>query len=290
MSNSQEIIKLSFNQTNLISNPTGGLNNFMQFQATQGGYNLKDYLMCLKNIVINYSFPSFTQAASFTYTWITGVQYTVNIPVNTTWEIADLNSLMESVMITNGHYLLNSSGNYVFYAQIIANSNYYKTTLQMQPFPIALPAGWTNPSAIVFPVQPTYVQLTFNNTQVQNVLGFTAIGPYPPGQTPAVSNYSVNSQQAPQVCPYSSIQIWCDSLSAKDNNTPKLLDTFPVNVLYGQPIVYEPKFPSWVLCNSSATYNFINVYLLDQYGLPLTVLDPNWSMSILLKKANSTLI
>ena len=283
--NSQEIIKLNFNQTNLVSN---GLNNFMQFQAPNGSYDLRNYVMCLKSINIPYSFPSFKTASYFQYRWIDGTLYPVAIPANTTWEIADLNGLMESVMITNGHYLINGSGNYVFYAQMVANANYYTTTLQFTPFPTALPVGWQNPASISFPVAQTYLQLLFTPQDIQTILGFTNAGPYPASQTPATTLYAVNSQVAPQVSPYSSIQIWCDCLSSVDNNTPKLLDTFPIDVSYGQAIIYEPKFPSWVYCNNSATYAQINVYLLDQYGNPLTVLDPSWSIQILLKKIGSS--
>ena len=198
-------IHLTLSSANLTS--TTQPFNQLSIQSTSGGYNLTGYEVCLRSINIPYSFPSFLAASFIGYVWPAtstnpATAYTVSIPAYTTWDINGLNSLLESVMITNGHYLVNSAGQNVYYAQLSPNPPYYRTTYQTTLVPTSLPTGWTNPASFPFPVIASNVLLQISDSQAQIVLGFNA-GTYPSATTGAI--YNVNGQNAPQVNPYSTI-------------------------------------------------------------------------------------
>ena len=208
--------------------------------------------------------------------------YTVAIPANTTFDISDLNSLLVSVYLTNGHYLVNASSQNVYYTQIYSNPNYYSATIQAIPFPTSLPEGYSNPNAISFPGVATYVLLNIANNEVVEVTGFQP-GSYPPAQTPASTNYSSNSRLAPQVNPYAAVQIVSPQLSGVNNNPQNLLASFPINVAYGQPLVYQPTYPSWVatVSNIQQTLTFV---LTDELSNPLVILDPYMVLTVVIRQ------
>ena len=250
-------------------------------------YDFTGLLCTLKLLNVPFSFPSFTASSFFTYTWVDASVNTVPIPANTTFEISDLNALLQSVMITNKHYLIDGSGNNQYYIGIFSNPIYYACTLQAQPFPTSLPATYTKPAGAAwsFPGVATYIQLNFANTDICNVLGFLP-GSYPPAQTPASSNYSVNSQNSPEVSPYSCVQLLGDFVGNGQAVPANLINQAPISdVPYGGNITYEPKLPAWVPCIPK-TASTIVVYLADQYSNPLIVLDKNWVAQIAFKQAS----
>ena len=280
------VITVNFNSTNVIS--YGGGNAFQNGMRINlpSTLSLKGLSCTLKIIETPYSFPSFTSASYFTYTWIDGSVNNVPIPKNSTLEISDLQLLLESVMITNGHYLVDGAGNNQYYISFYANPIYYRVTFQSIPFPTSLPAGWSNPNAISFPANPTYVQVTFLDPAICGVVGFNP-GTYPSAQTPAANIYTVNGQNCPEVTPYSCIQILTDFVCNPQSYPAQMLNQFPIaGVAYGGIISYEPRFPTWMGCSNNNT-NSLTLWLADQNGNGITVLDPNWVVQIQFKKTNS---
>lgn len=98
-----------------------------------------------------YNITSSNGNNSFQVIWPIGAEtstFSITIP-NGFYSITDLNSYLQQYYITNGLYLINSSGQYVYYAEFLTNSNYYSVQFNAYSVPTSLPAGWTQPSKFV---------------------------------------------------------------------------------------------------------------------------------------------
>ena len=150
----------------------------------------------------------------FSYTWIDGSVNPVIIPLSRINQpLPELNSFLQSVMVSNKHYYTNRTipGQTIFLLEILIENATYKINSYATSVTIAsvnkwdLPTGvnWVNPTNSIMPI--------FNvpATNSSDLIGFDA-GSYPNApitgtpeaqtQTPAqTSPYSVVSKFAPQV-------------------------------------------------------------------------------------------
>eukprot|EP00952_Eustigmatos_sp_NYUAD-ZCMA_P003085 13407-Eustigmatos_ZCMA.PRE.1 len=77
-------------------------------------------------------------------------------------------------MVSNGHYLTDSNGDYVYYIEFQENSVYYAVQLNCYYVPTALPSGYSNPASMTFPATNKTPQVVIPSTNIQDVLGITA--------------------------------------------------------------------------------------------------------------------
>lgn len=260
-----------------------GLNNVKRITSTTGGYNLKNCEVALRSATVNYSFPTFKTATFFKYIWPSdGLTYNVPIPANFYGSLDDMSNILHSVMLTNGHYLVNAVGNYVYYASMSGSQNYDATIITSPLVPTALPAGYSNPAGMTFPAVASNVQWVFSQPDILTTFGFDA-GTYP--STPVTGiNYNLISQHTPQLSPYSAILLWTDAVAEQQNTYPNQLYSFPINAEYGQNITVEPKNFVWIRASDIERKQSISVSLKDQTGNDLTVLDPNWTVELLIRE------
>lgn len=149
-------------------------------------------------------------------------QYDVSI-TSGYYTIADLNSYLQAFMIDQGLYLVDGSGNYVYYLEITSNSSQYAIQLNTYPFPTALPAGYSNPNGLLFNTVATTPQFIINNDGFATFTGISA-GTYPnPAQA---TTYSKISDTTPRTNPVENVLIRCNLLNNKISNPPDVLYSF----------------------------------------------------------------
>ena len=136
---------LILNGSNVVTtDPTNSTYRF-NFAGTR---LIKDTKIAISNISLFYSWFNISAAFNnnfFQYTFTNNAgtsTFNVSI-VDGYYTIAQLNSYLQSVMITNGHYLVNGSGQNVYYLEILENASAYAIQLNCFAFPTALPVGWT---------------------------------------------------------------------------------------------------------------------------------------------------
>jgi hypothetical protein len=71
----------------------------------------------------------------------------VNVPAGF-YSVSILNSYLQFVMQQNGHYLVNTAGQYVYYMEFVQNQTSYRLELHSWQLPTSLPAGWSNPGGL----------------------------------------------------------------------------------------------------------------------------------------------
>jgi hypothetical protein len=241
--------------------------------------------IALDSLSMYYSWPSITSANgnnTFTYTW-PGVAspVTVTLP-DGFYTIDDLNAYLQYIMVSNTHYMLTSSGDYVYFLNFSTNSTRYAVQLDVTPVPTTAQAAtysWSLPGSATWslPAAATYPQITIPATNsISKIIGFTA-GTYPPSSTPSpssTSTYSAISNFTPQVTPVSSVVVTCSLLNNTYSIPNNLLYSFAPNTTYGSQINITPPSKTFVDMQGGKVSEF-SITFLDQTFKRLNILDNN---------------
>lgn len=283
---------LILNQTNVV----GGNNNKLVYQTVQGGIKIEPGdQICLTTLNMYYSWFNFNNAlynnTSFTYTWVDGNTYTVSIP-NSNLNIDELNAYFRSVMTSNLHYVISSTGDLVYFLELQLNASRYAVQFNAFLVPTSAQAttlGYTQPvgATWVYPVSAITAQINIlASNNFGSIIGFNP-GTYP--AAPSASNYSKLSDNAPQVSPVSSIIMTC-SLINNDITTPEtLLYSFtPSNVPFGAIIEVNPPEFCWIEAKTGYYSQFV-VELLDQNLQPFQIQDPQMVIILGIRKRSEYL-
>ena len=281
-------LSLVLNSNNVVNN---GLNSQYQYNFINGAFNVPpNSTMCISNVTIPYSWfnlnSSLYNNVSFQYTFPDSSgqpTYTVTIP-NGYYDVDDINNYLQSVMIKNKQYLVNASGQYVYYLTMTYNVTYYAVQIVCYNVPTSLPTGWTNPSGMVFPTSTKTPQIIVTNTdQFGTVIGFTA-GTYP--TVPSITTVTFLSNTIPDGSPVNSLIMRCNLV---DNNVAMpsdIVDSININATFGANITYQPNFPKWVKLKAGK-YTYMNVQLVDQNNRSIVAKDNNVLITLLLQLGTS---
>ena len=137
------ICPVIINSNNLVSSSS---NNVYRYNFPGSGIFSKGTKIAVSSVQIYYSWQNINstyQNNTFSIIMPVGAgTSTIQITVPSgTYSISDLNSYIQSALVTNGFYLVDSSGNYVYYIELLENSTRY--AVQLNTFPVATLEGWS---------------------------------------------------------------------------------------------------------------------------------------------------
>lgn len=281
------------NQNNLVND---GQNNKLVYKFPNS-ILFKDKYIAVSSISMYYSWFNITSSFmnnTFSYTWTSGAtttSYTITIP-NGLYEISDINSYAQFIMIQNSTYWIDSSGNYLYPFDIEVNANRYAIQLNTYLIPTSLPVGASIP--VGFPGWPTTTQNsvitfpTFFSTLVGYVSNFSSdanvSNAFIPSGTyvskTASGTISYISTTSPQVQPNPSILFSLSNINNPYTQPSTIIYSITPSVAIGQQISEKPPNFMWNRM-IDGTYNELRLTLLGSGNLsPVTLNDP--SMTILL--------
>jgi hypothetical protein len=293
---------LIINSTNLILD---GQNNKLVYKFPNS-VKFQDHYIALSSLQMYYSWFNITSALvnnTFSYNWIdnTGVPvtYTINIP-DGVYEISTLNALLQFTFIQNGHYLINASGDNVYYAEFLVNTARYAVQINTFLFPIALPAGFTAPAGLTFPPQSFNPIITLP-AQINQIFGYVAgfatdqnlNNAYVPPVSPYVSKLangtlSYISTTAPNVQPNSSVLLNMSNIDNDYSQPTGVIYTIVPSVAIGQVINEKPPAFIWnKLING--TYNELRMNILGTNLAPLKINDPSMVFVMVIREATENI-
>lgn len=268
------------NLTNV--NSSSGQNNVLRYRLGTP-INLRDYEVALASLQFYYSYPNITSAKnnnSLDYIWIDGLTYNVVLP-DGLYTIADISGFLHNQMFQNGHYLVDANSEPVYFIELVANTVYYRVTTVCTPVPTALPAGWSNPAAVVLPAVATTPQLVILANNMRTVLGWNA-GTYP--AVPQATVYSANGATYPQISSVIAFNVNCNTVTTSYfNSSPSTIFTGSPNVGFGELINVAPNNFIWYRCIDSL-FPVIEISLVDQDNNPLQLIDPQMAVTLYFKK------
>jgi hypothetical protein len=285
-----------------------GTNSKFIYNFPQGGYMFKNDLIAVQEISMFFSAFNITSAYnnnSFSYIWVDGTTNVVNIP-NSYLQVSDINAYLQSVMVANTHYLINSVGDYVYLLEMVVNQSRY--AVQVNNFLISatlaiteswtLPVGatWVLPTNLILP----YLVIPANNS-FGDLIGYTA-GQYPAGtitgvppaqiQTPAfLGAQSELSSMAPQITPYTSFLIFCSLVNNRAVIPSQLVYSFtPTNSTFGALQVFSPSAELGWNKIEDGVYNSFVIEFRDQLGRQVSFQDPNTLITLYTKNRDIAIL
>lgn len=294
------------NQNNIVQD---GGNNKLVYRFPNS-INLTDKYVAVSSVSMFYSWNNIDAIYAnntLTYTWTaiaSTTTYTITIP-NGIYEISDLNSYFQYVMIQNLTYWTNSSGQYVYPWEISVNPTRYAVQINTFLVPTSatattlgytLPVGQSWPS---FTRNPIVTIPSAFNVIVGYGAGFATAPNISNGYTPssiasASNNYesknsagtlSYLSNTSPQVQPNSNLLLNLSGINNPYSQPSGIIYSLNPSVASGEAISEKPPNFMW---NKfiGGTYNELRLTLLGTDLRPLQINDPNMTILLSIRDAN----
>jgi hypothetical protein len=295
---------LILNSENVVA---GSNNSKFIYNFPQGGYTFTaGDVIAIQEIAMYFSaFNINTQYnnKSFSYIWVDGTTNLVNIP-DSFLQVEGINAYLQSVMVANGHYLIDGAGDYVYLLEMVVNQAQYAVQVNNYVISVALATanGWVLPPTPTW-VIPTNLILPYLVVPATNnfglLIGFSA-GQYPAGviagvppaqtQTPAfTSAQSELSDKSPQITPYSTFLVFCSLVNNRAVIPSQLVYSFtPTNATFGALQTYQPSAELGWNKVEAGQYNSFVIEFRDQLGQPIQFQDPNTLITLYTKNYNDT--
>lgn len=277
------------NSTNVAS----ANNNIYNYQFKTGSVEIpEDSEAMITSFQIPYSWYNITSKYGnnkLKYFWPvltnTYLEYTVTIP-DGFYTQTTFNAYMQSWIIENKLYIIDGSGNNVYYFSWLANSTAYANQLILKPVPLSLPAGHTAPAS--FPGFPTasrtpYIEILNNNFTKYSGL---SVGTYPATPVSQTTNYNVLSN-VPNTTPVNSLILRCSLVNNGTSNSSDIIDAFSIGSsaisTFGSNLSWQSGIEKFVNI-TSGRFNSITLSIVDQNLNSVDILDNNLLISLLIRK------
>ena len=278
-------------------NVAGSTNTQFKYSFLGGNFVAKDMEMCVSQITMPYSFfnvSTYYNNQSFSLTFPVG-STTYSLPITLPagfYTVSDINSYIQNQCIANGLYLINASGQYVYFFTMATNITYYTTQTLYFPVPTTstyVGLGYTRPSTGQWSASGTGLPTVVNQVP-QLVLpttgGINAIIGYVAGTFPTSSTSSTNVSVLGTVTPIgstvNSIVARVSFLRNAVSVPSDILDNWNINTTFGSNITYVPSFEKWITITDGTYSNFI-LQLVDQNLNTIYANDPNVAISLLIR-------
>lgn len=210
------------------------------------------------------------------------VSYTFTIP-DGYYSVPQLNYFLQQKMVENKLYVVNSSSQNVYFAEIVVNEPRYAVSINLYPIPTSAEAttlGYTQPSGATwsYPAAGACPQLTLSSG-FGSLLGFEA-GTYPTLATESTTQQFI-STQTPKLNVVDSYILTCSLIH---NNYSIPSDAFyqvPLNAGLGELITIQNE----IVFNdiASNTYLQISIKFFDQLFNKLVLNDTQLTMSLVIR-------
>ena len=283
------------------ANVTGSNNSQFTYKFMTGNFIAKDMEMCVSSASIPYSWFNVTS-------YYNNTKLTINFPTGATsvalnivlpagyYAISDINSFIQNQCILNGLYLINSSGQNVFFFQMVTDVNYY--AIQTIYFTVPTSAtyvglGYTLPPILStgfnqytttagLPTTSTQIpQMILNSSSPTVMMGY-AQGTYPASSVSS-STVSILGTLTPNGSTVNSLIARVNCLRNTIVMPSDILDAFPINASFGGAITYTPSFERWIAISDGA-YSNMTLTLCDQNYNTVYSNDPNVIITLMIRK------
>lgn len=212
--------------------------------------------------------------------------HTINIP-DGFYTVSSLNAYIQSVFVTNKHYLVNSITNKnIFLLEILENSTFY--SIQMNAYTITqaylTSQSWTIPSGATWTISSliTFMpQFIINQNAFRDLIGFSA-GNYPANGVNTGVTYSSLSTVCPQLSPVNSLIVRCNLVSSDYSIPTDVLTSFHINANWGEVISFNPSNANPIKIRDGI-YERIEVTICDQDFKDISIIDPSMVIRLLIQ-------
>lgn len=289
-----------FNQASIVG--TG--NNTFEYKFPSS-VNFNNHEIAVESISINYSWVNISAALhnnAFQYVWYdtTGpVTFSIQFD-DGLYELSQLNSKMQYEMIKNGTYLINASGQNVYYFEFIVNNTAFAYQLNTFPIPTAADfgtaayIGWSTPVAnpaigaagwVGFYTSNTNPQVNLLPNNFYKILGFPSL--FSSSLNTGINtNLSYLSTTAPAIQPNTNVYVSLSNIQNPYANPSSIIHNLVVQGAFGATIIDKPNEYAWNKL-LEGQYNQLRLQFLGSDNNPLTILDPDTVIVMLIREKMS---
>lgn len=286
---------LILNSDNIVA---GTNNSILSYEFAGGNINLKKgQKVALANLQMYYSTFNITAANNnntFSYKWVDGITYPVLIP-DGFYDISTINNYLHFVMVQNKHYLVATSGDFVYFITLGINPTRYACEVNCFGMSVALATtnGWTLPAGATWVIPNNFIvpELVVGTNNFGLIIGFTTgtypnavIAGVPPAQTqtPAyTTDQQFLSTSVPQVSVVSSFILTCSLINNNYAVPNNLIYAFSPQGTIGEQFTIAPNQYVFIDC-LPAQYNRFQVSFIDQNFRPVAIQDPNMIIQLVI--------
>lgn len=301
---------LILNSSNIVPGTNGSV---FEYEFVGGNVNLvKGQKVALASIQMFYSTFNITAAYNnntFNYVWVDGTINSVTFP-DGFYDANGINNYLHFIMLQNGHYLVDSAGDFVWFITLGVNPTRYAIEVNCFVMSAAIAAAntWTLPvgATWVIPNNNIVPMLQILPNNFRNVIGFEA-GYYPQGppsyaiaiiggapppnqtQVPAyTTTQSFLSTTVPQITPFSSFVVNCSLVNNNYAVPNSLIFSFSPQGTFGDQFTVAPN--EYVFIDVlPGQYSRFRVFFTDQNNFPISILDPSMIIQILISDPTDNL-
>lgn len=202
------------------------------------------------------------------------------------YEISDMNKALQYSFIDEGLYLIDSNGDYVYYAEFIANNVRNSVDINTYPIPRSLPNNYSQPTTTTglgdngpgFPTDSHRPNIILSSN-FNEILGYDAnFNTEESFPTTSLLSQTVSSTKAPNVNPNSSVLVEINIVDNPYGNPANIIYAIVPNVSVGSLIYVNPAEYAFVPIKDGV-YNNLRLRLLNKDTLqPLTIQDGQITM------------
>jgi hypothetical protein len=219
--------------------------------------------------------------------------HTITIP-DGLYQVSDLNNLLQFNMIANADYLINASGQNVYYVEFSVNPSRYAIQLNTFTIPSSLPSGFTAPVGFTYPTFPQNPIVTIppiggGVTGLGFLLGFKSglitsqfassvvTGTYV--STNAAGTISYISTSSPNIQPNSSLLFSSTGVDNPYSVPNSIIYSISPNVGVGSIISDKPPNYLWNKMYDGF-YNQLTITVLGTNLQPIQLNDPSTTIML----------
>lgn len=297
---------LILNSSNIVA---GTNNSVLQYSFVGGNINLKKgqkvALATLQMYNSTFNITSANQNNSFSYTWIDGTINSVVMP-DGSYDIPAINNYLHFRMVQNKHYLVSSTGDFVYFITLGINPTAYSAQINCFGISSALATtnGWTLPAGATWVLPTNFIVPEMNigggfgSANFRLIIGFAngsypnaAIAGVPPAQTQTptyTTDQEFLSTDTPQVSVVSSFILTCSLINNNYAVPNNLLYSFTPRGAIGEQFDVSPNQYVFIDVNP-AQYNTFQMSFIDQNFRPVSIEDPNMIIQVLISDEGDVL-
>lgn len=222
---------------------------------------------------------------TYTIKWIDGTVQTFIIP-DGYYSFDDINQNINYNCTINGWYLQNNtnSAENMYFITVSANSIQYKSQINIYYVPSTLPSGYSNAGKWSLPSSNTYPQLILC-TGLLSLFGFQSQTNFP-APSVSLSNATQNliylSDNYPVLSPVFCYVLGCNLINNSFVPVPFVFYQIPLTVSFGS-ILQDSPSNFHLIDVESGKYRYIEIYIYDQNLNPVTLVDPEISLNLILQ-------
>ena len=290
------VATLVLNENNIVPD---GFNNKLVYNFPNS-VSFPNHEIAIQSINMYYSWQNINsttlQNNSYWFSWPASSSVSIQIVMpDGLYEISDMNSYLQFIMIQNGFYLYTTAGVNMYFAEFVVNPSNYSIQINTYAIPTTIPTGYLSPTNWRAPIGANYAPVistydtTYSPIRTNTISNFYKIIGYSQifATNSQITNVSFTansytSSVAPQVQPNPVLYASVSNIENKYATPSSIIGTVSPSVAFGDLITEIPPQFAWNKM-LPGTYNGLRLALLGSDISQIKILDPNITIVLVIR-------